>query len=275
MKKSLLIIVLFISVLFLTGCNGTVTRELREDGFTLGVDNLTCTNLIPKKEGQAVSDKIRYMNETIAISQKGDIYKMSFDKKFSNNENCSKVNIPFKVSGIMNDSVVRGEDNKFYYLDNNTGAKPYSEVTVNDDSYEMYKLLLASADVKKVVTIDESNGIYYVLNTDGNVYRYVVSRANYDSPYSITSKTIQYGEENYGKIVDFNYDNSTKEKTYVKTEDTVYRMQIVNKKECDKYADVECKYKFMKDETLTKYYKDKILYYGPTILITTYGRSFN
>ena len=34
------------------------------------------------------------------------------------------------------------------------------------------------------------------------------------------------------------------------------------------------KIKLKEDETLTKYYQDKILYYGPSILITTYGKEF-
>ena len=51
-------------------------------------------------------------------------------------------------------------------------------------------------------------------------------------------------------------------------------MQKTNEEECSKYADVKCEYKFKKDETLTEYYKDKILYYGPSILITTYKKEF-
>ncbi|MBQ2639526.1 MAG: hypothetical protein IJF92_02055 [Bacilli bacterium] len=275
MRKNILLVLIFTCVLFLTGCNGTVTRELRESGFNLGTDNLVCTDLIPKKEGEVVSEKIRYINDNLAITDSGKIYELSYDQKFSNNENCRKVNTSFKVSAIMNDDVVRGEDNKFYYLSSDSGTNAYSEITVNDDSYEIYNLVLSSSEVKKVSTVDESKGIYYVLLTDGNVYKYVVDRSNYDSPYTIVSKTIAYNEDSYGKIIDFNYDSSNKDKTYVKTDDVIYRMQVTNKDKCDKYADVECKYKFMKDEVLTKYYKTKILYYGPTILITTYGRTFN
>ena len=53
-------------------------------------------------------------------------------------------------------------------------------------------------------------------------------------------------------------------------------MTITNKEQCTEYVDIACKYKMKKDETLTKYYKEepKILYYGPSILITTYGKEF-
>lgn len=54
-------------------------------------------------------------------------------------------------------------------------------------------------------------------------------------------------------------------------------MQKTNEEECTKYADVACKYTMKKDETLTKYYKTepKILYYGPSILITTYKKNLH
>ena len=53
-------------------------------------------------------------------------------------------------------------------------------------------------------------------------------------------------------------------------------MQITNKDECTEYADIACEYELKKDETLTKYYTEdpKILYFGPSILITTYGKEF-
>ena len=276
MKKSLLIIVLFISILFLTGCNGTVTRELREAGFNLGTDKIVCSDLVPEKEGQATVNKIKYMMDTVAIAENGEVYEMSLGQKYSNNEHCKKIDVPFKVSALMDYSIAKGTDKKYYYLANQAGVKAYSEITVNDDSYRIYDLLLSGDDVLKVSTVDQSNGIYYVLLNDGNIYKYIVARDNYDSPYTIKSKTIIYNSENYGgKIIDFNYDVSNKGNIFVKTADAIYRMQVANKKQCDKYADVECKYKFMKDEILTKYYKTKILYYGPGIIITTYGRTFN
>ena len=45
-------------------------------------------------------------------------------------------------------------------------------------------------------------------------------------------------------------------------------MKKTNEEECTKYADVECKYKMQKDETLTKYYKEepKILYPSLTLV---------
>ena len=39
------------------------------------------------------------------------------------------------------------------------------------------------------------------------------------------------------------------------------------------YADVTCTYKMSSDDTLNKY-SSKILYFGPTILITTYKKEF-
>ena len=274
MKKKLLLLILF-CVLFLTGCNGSVTRDFRKLGFEVSNDKLVCSTLIPKTEGQLVSEKISYMNELYAVTESGNIYEISVGQKYSNNENCKKADTMLKVSALMDDSIARGIDGKFYYMQSDSGVKAYSEIGINDDSYQLCNILLSSPEVKRVVTVDSNKGIYYALLTDGNVYKYVIKRDNYDDPYRIESRTIEYSEEQYGKIIDFNYNDSEKDKTYVKTNDTIYRMQAINRDRCERYADVSCNYKFMRDEVMTKYYKTKILYYGPKVLITTYGRIFN
>ena len=276
MKKSVLLITIILSILLITGCNGTVTREIRQDGFNLMQDSLVCKALIPEKEGLKANKKILYMNQTMAYSKDGDIYEMSMGQKYANGENCKKVNTSFKVDAYMDDNIVKGKDNKFYYTISQSNNNNYSEVNINDDSYAKYKILLDNKEVKKVITIDESNGIYYVLLDDGNVYKYIITRDEYNEPYKLKYKTIIYDSNDLdGKIIDFNFDGGTKEKTYLKTKNTIYRMQVTNKNKCTKYADVECKYSLKKDDILTKYYNNKILYYGSDILITTYGRTFN
>ena len=276
MKKSLLIIVLFVSILFLTGCNGTVTRELRKDGFNVMQGNITCNDLVPKKENLKANEEIMYMNENMAISKDGDIYEISLGQKYANNQNCKKVNISFKVDAYLDSSIVKGQDGKIYYTISDSSVNNYKEVNVNDDSYAKYKILFESSDVKKIITVDESAGSYYVLLDDGNVYNYIINRNDYNEPYKLKYKKIVYDSNDFdGKIIDFNYDGSIMEKIYIKTKNTIYRMTAINSKKCNNYADVDCEYEMLKDKVLTKYYNNKILYYGENILVTTYGRIFN
>ena len=277
MKNIKYIISVLLVVFLLTGCNGNITRDIRKDGFVLSNSKISCKDLIPVKEKNPVSKKISYMSNGFAVTTDGEIYEMSLNQKYSNNDNCKVANTNLRVVAMFDNNVFRASDGKYYYTIENTNTAAYSQVSANDNSYAIYNLILSEAKVKKVVTVDQNAGSYYVLLDDGNIYNYIITRSDYNSPYVIVSKDIVYDANNYeSKIIDFNYSSSDKSKTYIRTGNEIYRMQATNKKKCEKYVDIKCKYKMKKDEVLTKYYlENKILYYGPSILITTYGRVFN
>ena len=273
MKKKLsLLIGLAMITILLSGCDGTVTRDIRHAGFSVSTDEFTCSNLLADNPNEA-KEKILYSNGSYLITEQGNLYELSLSQPYSNEENCKKISFQTNIIAYMDGTILKGEDNKFYYAPGTTSTTPLTEVTTNDSNYQLYTLLLGPEQVKKVITVDSNNGIYYVLEEDDTVYQYTITRQNYTSPYTIESKTPVYDQKDYGKIIDFNYAGEST-KTYLKTKDEIYRMQITNEDECKKYADVECNYQLKKDETLTKYYNDKILYFGPTLLITTYGKEF-
>lgn len=273
MKKTKKILGIFLLTLVLTGCNGNVTRELRHAGFSLSNEEFSCSTLMPEKESEEPKEKLIYSNSSFAITESGKLYELSLSQPYSNDENCKEVPFSIDIIAYMDDKILKGEDNKFYYAPGTTTTAPLTKVTANDSNYQLYKLLLGNATVEKVITVDSNAGIYYVLENDGTVYQYNITRKDYNAPYTLTSKVPVYAKQDYGEIIDFNYAGESTT-TYIKTKDEIYRMQMTNEKECTKYADVECKYKLKKDETLTKYYKDKIIYYGPNLLITTYGKEF-
>lgn len=276
MKKKIgLIVGMAVATLLLTGCDGTVTREIRHAGFSLSSDEFVCSTLMPANEETPPTDNILYTDGSYAITDDGKLYELSLSQPYSNEENCKRISFSIDIIAYMDGTILKGDDGKFYYAPGTTASSPLSEVTQNDSNYQLYNILLGKDTVKKVMTVDSNAGIYYVLEDDGTVYQYTVTRQDYNSPYTLTEKTPVYEESEYGTIIDFNYagDSTT---TYLKTEDEIYRMTITNKEQCTEYVDIACKYKMKKDETLTKYYKEepKILYYGPSILITTYGKEF-
>lgn len=276
MKKLKTIIVVVILTFILTGCNGNVTRDIRHAGFSLVSNEFICSDLMPKNDKDTSYKKISYMNDKFAITEEGTIYEVSLNQPYSNKENCKMSSFTSKVVATLDDNIIKAEDGKLYYTPANTSSTPYTEVTVNDNSYEIYKLLFEDSTVKKVITADQSAGSYYVLSSDGNIYNYIINRENYNSPYILQDKKVAYYKVDYnGEIIDFSYNSNSKSLVYLKTNNEIYRTLATNANECKKYADVTCKYKLQKDETLTKYYKDKILYYGPTTLITTYGKMFS
>ena len=79
--------------------------------------------------------------------------------------------------------------------------------------------------------------------------------------------------ENSQFLIDFNY-NGSSTSTFVKTENSYYRMKVTNSEECSKYADVNCVYEMALDDKLTEEY-DQILAYNGSTLITKYGKIFN
>ncbi len=276
MNKLKTIIVVVILTFILTGCNGNVTRDIRHAGFSLASNEFICSDLMPKNDKDTSYKKISYMNDKFAITEEGTIYEVSLNQQYANKENCKMSPFTGKVVATLDDNIIKAEDGKLYYTPANTSSTPYTEVTVNDNSYEIYKLLFEDSTVKKVITADQSAGSYYVLSSDGNIYNYIINRESYNSPYILQDKKVAYYKVDYnGEIIDFSYNSNNKSLVYLKTNNEIYRTLATNAKECNKYADVTCKYKLQKDETLTKYYKDKILYYGPTTLITTYGKMFS
>lgn len=272
MKKKVLFILLFIMILLCTACNGNVTRDIRHAGFSVSTE-FKCDVVYPKSKNDTGYKKIKYFTSTNMIDSTGAIYEVSLSQVYENKMNCKKANTDILVKAIYDNKIIKATDNKYYYLSSENNANKYSVVPETDNSYELYNLLLKNDDVVKVVTADSSSGYYYILRDDGNIYSYKVSKDNYNSPLKITSISIVYDKSDYGsKIIDFNYAGQTAS-TYIRTEDKVYRMKVSNYDRCSKYADVACEYSF-DEETVFEKYKDRIIIFNGSTLITDYKQVF-
>ena len=269
-KRVVLFSLLFIIVFLCSACNGNVTRDLRHSGFSVG-SKFICDDFYP--DGDSLYKRVIYLTDNKIIDNNGSIYEVSLGQLYENKQNCKKAKTDIVVKAIFDNKIVKGNDNKYYYLDGSNNVESYSLVQDTDNSYELYNMLLKDDDVVKVITADGSKGVYYILKSDGNVYSYTINKDGYNLPLKVTSKSVVYDENDFvSKIIDFNYaGNSTN--TYVKTEDNIYRMKAINYDKCSKYADVSCIYKMEKDEVLTKY-KDKIIAYNGRIVITDYKQVF-
>lgn len=273
MKKLSYFIVITILVLVMSGCkNGDVTRGIRHAGFTLTDAEFNCSEFLPQDEYDVNYTKIWYYGPSKIITNTGVIYELSSDKKFSNGESCKKADFNKRAVALLDDRIIKAEDNKIYYLSSDGNVAPFSQVTVEDSSYQIYAILFNDPEIIKVITIDQNTGIYYALKRDGNVYKLIISRNDYNQPYQLRSSEIAYSKGTYGNIIDFNYSADFKS-TYIRTKESIHRQVPTNREECSKYADVECKYQMINDTDLMSY-ADKILVYNGTTLITTYGKIF-
>ena len=257
-----------------TGCNGNVTRDLRHDGFTMGGE-FKCSPIFPKDKEDTSYEKVKYYTGSHIITKDGKIYEISPSQVFANKENCKEADTKIREQANLDFNVIKGEDNKYYYLFGQSEVAAYSEVSTENKDYQLYDLLLKDADVIKVLTVDSNSGTYYTLKDDGNIYKIVIGRADNNSPLTINSVGIVYDKNDFGgsKIIDFSYVGEQSVYTFIRTEERLYRVFIENREECSKYADVSCKFKMMQDETFMKY-KDRIIVFNGNFLLTDYKQTF-
>ena len=264
---SLLTIILCVTC---TGCVGDITRGIRHAGFAPSSANFKCKYLLPEDEDNSLYRRLFFLSGNMAITDTGKVYELSFDRTFSNNENCRPASFSKEIVAIMDGSIGKTKDGHFYQL---KGGGIYTGVPSDSKNYSLYKILLGSPSVKKAFTVDSENGIYYVLKKDGNVYRMVVRKENYKSPYELVVSETKYSSVRYGTIIDFNYDPNDAG-TFIRSTDKLYRMYKTNSEECTKYADKPCLYVMNEDTELPKYY-DYILGFNGSMLITSYGKIFS
>lgn len=275
MKNKIMLVICFTIVGFLcTGCLGDITRGIRHAGFTLAGSEFSCNLLLSGDKNARSYENLMYISSTKAITESGKIYELSLGQKFSNEQNCMLADkFTKKVVAVLDDTIVKANDGNFYYLSGNGSTAAYSMVTENDNAYSIYKILFESDTVRRVVTVDSNAGVYLVLKTDGNIYKMIVTRASSQVPYVLASNEIIYSKGRYGKIIDFNYDQA-EIGTYIRSEETIYRMKKTNRDECSKYADIKCEYVMEEDTELMKY-ANYIFGYNGQLLISTYGKVFN
>ncbi len=270
--KKIRFIILLVMIGICCGCNGNTTRDIRHAGFAMG-GTFQCSNFFPKDKEDVDFEKIRYMTDSRIINTDGKIYELSLSQTFANGENCKDADTEIKVKAILDNTIIKGMDNKYYYLVGKNDVPSYAEIPNTDNSYAIYDLVLKEEDVVKVVTADSSAGIYYVLKRDGNVYSYEITRASTQAPPAVTTVSTVYDKMTYGSdIIDFNYAGQSLN-TYVKTDDKVYRMRITNSEECGKYADVACQFSMQEDPIFVEK-KDSIISYNGSVLITNYKQVF-
>ena len=272
MKKLVISLIgIFMIIALCSGCEADITRGIRHAGFNVTENRFVCSAFISSDNNY--TNKIKYLGDSFAIDNDGIIYELSLNQVYSNQQNCRKSPLNTTVAAIMDERIIKGIDGKLYYLVANNGTEAYGEVTASDSAYQIYQLLFADTEVLKIMTINQNEGIYYVLKTDGNIYKYIILRNDTQSPYTIISREVIFSKETFGNIIDFNYSNSSKATSYIRSDDYLYRWAINNLEECSKYADKECTYARYRDDALMEY-EANIIGFNGNLLITDYGREF-
>ena len=252
MKKMFLIIL--IMVLFITGCNNNekpINNDVVEKQF-VKIDELNKIDI----KCDVIADIVDYGNiDGLFITKDGDLYQISYDKLFSNDSNCKKIESDKKFKRFIRGAII-DSNNDIYSYDNGKNI-----VVKNNHNITMPYLL------DKISKNDYDN-IIYEWNYDYNDYeRYFYYDVDTNSIYEYSNKNYKKSEN---AMFNFETDEIVEYITYngIKTNKAFYTQGRIaeNANECEKYVDVECIYKntFYKigNETINKNLEHiKYIYY--------------
>lgn len=256
MKK--IVILLLIMVLLITGCKNSETKNNEHGNETVEekkFDKISELNYIDIKCG-ALADIVDYSSiDSLFITKSGDIYQFSYDKLFSNDTNCKKIESDKKFKRFIRGAII-DSNNDIYSYDNGKNI-----VVKNNHNTTMPYLL------DKISKNDYDN-IIYEWNSDYNDYeRYFYYDVDTNSIYEYSNKNYKKSEN---AMFNFETDEIVEYITYngIKTNKAFYTQGRIaeNANECEKYVDVECIYKntFYKigNETINKNLEHiKYIYY--------------
>lgn len=267
MKK---ILILFISVLLLTGCS-----LFEED-----------TNMIVKKlnggeDFSFLKDfDVRVLTMNYFLDNNGNIYDIVQDKNktFSNNQKYRLSEyLPYKYSNIVYTSdlvphIYIKDNNSFYcFVDKFVNCS--NEVT----TYTTDKELIYSGMAAQILDINENFDddyirVYYVGN-DGKIYvnMYLPSYTDSGIVHKFVSKAIYVDTSKLGSVLfakTFNgVSDSGSQIRYILTENGLYEWEKVAQKDSDKYEGLNESYDFQLNEEYEKI-KDKVIYNDLNTVLT-------
>lgn len=217
-------------------------------------------------------DNIKLLTSDRLITKDNEIYDISFDKLFSNNQNCKKIETNINISNIR-DGFIFSKDNKFYNISD------FEEVGIAD----YLQIYLLDKNIIKIIEsdYDEINGkINLLVFKNNNIYKqtYNLNLANGNRIITFENEELYKSLEEYGNIkhITFEphlYTNSDKNiqlwKSTIKTiisDKGYYYLNEVKTDECTKYVDIECEFELKESETYKRFSKD-IKFLGETFTV--------
>lgn len=181
---------------------------------------------------------------------KNKAYELNIEQVYSNEQNCKEVPID-----NLDDDIIMGSGQSIAYTRKNSYGigKGMRKITNNNKEYALFSTLGNN------VLYHDSNATngYYIASVDNNIK--MIKTTGNEEKISIKN------------IIDVYTNFSSDEQVisiseyFIKTNKAFYKIKKYkeNKEECEKYADISCKYGFKinKDKTLTNNY-DNILFAG-------------
>lgn len=247
MKKYVNLLFIIVSCIILTGCGSTKekvlsTKEQISKSYKY-YDTIKCSDI----------DNIIDLNFGGFVT-KNKAYELNVEQVYSNEENCKEVPI-----NNLDDYIIMGSGQSFAYTKKYIYGIGKNMQKVTNDNRE-YALFSTLGNNIIYHSSNATNG-YYIVSVDNNIKMIKISGGE--------------GELSINKIIDVDTNFSSDEQVlfiseyFIKTNKSYYKIKKYkeNKEECEKYADISCKYgfKIVKDKVLTDNYND-VLFAGYYII---------
>lgn len=234
-------------------------------------------------------NNINLLHSDYFLTNDNEIYDISFNKLYSNNQNCKKREIDKKIKDIKYEN--QGSYNRIIFLDNNNNVF-YDDLTQYDEEHSSIQnkilkdnniqmIFPTTIDIKLIKEYYKNDNFYQdwentilVLKRDNKLYKQVYIDNSYyiNNEYkhniNLKSEEIYKSLEEYGNIQqismsDYYYNNSGK--TYELEENTIttiisdkgyYYLTEIETDECKKYQDIECELELKESEIYKRFSKD-------------------
>ena len=229
------------------------------------------------KENKFICDidynNIKYFQSGYFVTKNNEIYDISFDKLYSNNQNCKKREIDIDVSNIQ-DYYIFSKNNKIY------NVRDLEEEYITDYS----QIYLLDKNIIKIISSDYDNGkINVLVFKDNNIYKQTYNITNGENGFNkitfekeeLYKSLEEYGNIKYITFEPYLYTNSGKNIqleentiTTIFSDKGYYYLDEVKTDECTKYKDIDCELELKESEIYKKFSKD-IKYVGQKYTILT------
>lgn len=279
MKKNKIIIILFI--LILTGCQSNNEKNKIEDLFekNIQIKNIKCSDINKYSIIDAEWDMSTYP-ESIVLLSNGMVYDLT-KELFSNDQQCKAIGEDIKFKAIDYHSNYEGgfylisEDNERYLYKNgklelyyknlipsvlsNVSRVSNSSIQLNEDQLKKYGLTSNNKEDGKEVYTGYNKYIYI---KDGSIYEGIVKLKHYynyeenrdiELSSELLEEKILYYKEEYGNIYDYNELTELNDNSIIISDNGVFNYTDIQTEECNKYEDIKCEKKFIKNEKIDKY----------------------
>lgn len=259
MKK---IIIFLICCICLTGCSSNPTANSSKSNVSDPSNNINISEQNLKSKYSSMEWKCSVPLNDISdisvfdhmlITKDGDLYLFSFTQLFSStNDYCKKVDSDYKFKRFINGAIVTVDNKLLAYHNGNfvermvgwTGAFDYSKF----DQYSNMILFSKNFDPNQNYAVVEGKEVFELINI-------------YDNEYvTIGVDKVKIGQLNNTE----NYVGGYYQ--IIKTTENYYMYSIINKEQCDMYADVECEYGLKRIDDISDEYEN-ILYYNGKYII--------